>query len=133
ADAEEAFEDGEIFLRVALPDDFARVELEAEEDAFRAEGVAVFGSENGRAARAVVVAVGVAEVAGVLMGPEGLAGESVEALDDFLTLAVVMEDKALAENGGSAVPFTDLLGPDEGRAVFGPGFEQAGSFGDTVV
>ena len=107
ADAEEGFGNVEFGEGVALPDPFAGGEVEAEEDAFGAVGVAKGIGEEGGAARAVVIAEGVDEAAGVGVFPEGLAGGGVEAFDDFLGTGAVVKDEAISADTGGAVSGAD--------------------------
>lgn len=131
--AEEGFGDIEVGGGAAFPDFATGEEIEAEEDAFGAEGEAVSVGEDGGAAGAVIVAERVAVIGRVGVFPEGLAGLSVASLDDFLIGEAMMEDEDFSADAGGAEAFTDRAFPEEGRAFGGEGGEEAAFGGDLVV
>ena len=133
ANAEESFGDVEFGEGVPLPDAFSGGEVEAEEDAFGAVGIAVGFGEKGRAAGAVVVAERVDEAAGVGVFPEAFTGGGVETFDDFLRARAVVEDEAVGADAGRAVAGADLFFPEDGGAFGGEGLAEVGFWGGVVT
>ena len=98
ADAEKGLRHLEIRRRVALPDQLARPQIQADQLSFRAKRIAAIGREQGRGARAVVVSEGINKMARVRETPERLPGGGGQAFHHLLIAEAMVEHESLAQD-----------------------------------
>ena len=94
--------------------------------ALRAEGVDHAVGDDRHRARPFVESEVVAIGRGVGVAPHRVAGRRVERFEDFFVADAVKEDDAVADDGGTGEALSDLLAPDDLRAVRSPGVGKAG-------
>src|SRR5690606_28298016 len=107
----------ELGLQVPLPDDLTVIELRAGQFSFGAQRVAAVFGQQRCAPWTVVVAVRIAEPAGVRLRPERLPACGAEALDDLVAGGTVMQHQPIAPHRRSAVAGADIDLPDQWRSV----------------
>ena len=121
-----------VLRRFSLPNRLAGFDVETQQHALRAKGVAMLFGEQWRAARAVVVAERIAVTGGGGVAPNRLGCLRVERLDDLLVADAVKQNQTAVADGRCAVAGADLFFPKHLRPAAWPSAEQAGLAGGAI-
>ena len=133
ADAEERGRHFKLLCCIALPDQIAGLQFQADQFALRAERVTAVDGEQRSAARPVIITVGINELAGIAIAPKRFAACGLKAFDHFLISHAMMKHHSFGAHGRRAVPGADFFLPHDRQAVGGPALKQAGFIGNAVA
>ena len=90
-------------------------EIERLQYAFRAKSVNSFAGDGRRSARSFVETEVVTIIGGVVNGPDGLTGESVERVDDSAVFAAMEQDDPAARHHRAAETLANVDLPQSWR------------------
>ena len=111
---------------ISLPDQLASFQVQAYQTSLSPKRVAASFGQQGRAARPIVVSIGVREIGVVLVLPDFRPVIGTNALDDVEFPQAMMNHQLLSASGRRTVTGPDPLVPKYFGTCFVPGINQTG-------